>query len=437
MMDAIRAAALGLVDRLNLAASPFRRFTRAPDVVDRTPLWEKDAMLWNDVRARWLRGPRLEFYWHMEPNDLGDMAIWQGWYLAACAFRGDWTAAALAFDGCERLVHLGGSARLCRGADLHPERGGFYAVDPSRKHYRDGDYAFIDDCSESSLLGVLLGTWAVMAEPGAPGHLRWQAICLVRDLAEQVVKDGYRLLNQDGTPARYGDLRPSMLTAPIRLASLAALLCLAAQGADDGANRWKREYRSLMDAHVGAVTNPETHLLWVHPWYQDLLAYMALLVLVTQDGGLSGKRDDLRHAMTRLWRKNRNEGNSLYCYMVARALGPAALSPEDLRGARQTLEEFNVANPALPTGKQPGKAHEPGQSVVTWGALYKPRMVTLQPIATWRRPPADFIWQRCPYEPRGETHARYNGMDFCAAYWLGVRVGALPAPPSEDYRPHV
>jgi hypothetical protein len=291
-------------------------------------------------------------------------------------------------------------------------------VDPSRKHYRDGDYAFVDNCSESSLLGQLLGYWAVLYRDDVPEDLKVRARASLVDLAQQIHSDGCRLLNQDGSPARFGDLRPSVTAAPIRLASLACLFVLAHKAS--GSEVWGERYDQLMRDHGQTIMRCETHILWIHPWYQDLLSYMALPILATMDSS-AVRRRELRDALAAQWEKNKEEGNALYAFMVKLA---APGTPWGQDKAIKTLSEFNAPS-SEPYNKHPSKPQAPGQPLIKWGFGKKAMTVSRQPIPVWRRGPQDFVWQRCPYSPGNEEHHHYNGLDFCAAYYLGRYLGAL------------
>lgn len=418
MLDYLRGNLLAVLDRLNVATSPFEPFTRHLDTIDQRPLHEKAKLFWWNIQTFWLFGKDREFYWSMKPNDGGDMAIWHGVYVATCAFRGDWTSLSKALAGAERLQKLGGNDRLCRGADVE---GGPLSIDQSRTYYKDDGYIFLDNASESTLIGHIFGLWAV-SWCDVPLELKRRAEYLADALAGQLLKDGERLLNQDGSTAKFGDLRPGVTTAPIRVAALAATYALAWKLT--GKQAWLRQYDKIRKSHAGALTRVETHFMWVHPWYQDVIAYMVLVVLASCDGG--SYFNDYSRSMETLWSKTKHEGNSFYTFM--RVVVNGKLEPEALAGAIKTLSEFNADANLGPTAKNPGKAHGGGEvDTFTWGWSWMKggKRLSRQPVPVWRRAPQDFVWQRCPYSIGGEEHYSFNGLDFCVAYWLGVRLGVI------------
>lgn len=425
IFDFIRGKFLGAIDWLNIVASPFEAFTRQPEVVDMAPLSVMADVAWKDIQDNWMFGPEKEFYWHVKPNDLGDMAIWHGFYTAACAFKKDDAALDVAVGGLERLQYLGGNSRLARGAG---EVGGPQASDPSRKYYTDADYVFVDNCSESSLIGYLFGLWAVHMTRGDL-EIQYRIARMVNDMARQVHADGEVMLNQDGTEAKFGHLRPGLFTAPIRISTLACLYLMADVL---GTRLPARErfalagarYADILENHVGALTHPETHLLWIHPWYQDMLAYVVLTIQATI--GPADKRHLFRESMRMQLRKNEHEGNPFYIYMGAMAIGMVPFVMAD--DAAQTMREFNVTNTSAPSCHRPGSVTNSADArtkTLSWGLGKRRRLYASQPVPAYRRPPQDIAWQRCPYSLDGSEAHSYNSMDFALAYYLGHHLHLL------------
>ncbi len=409
MLNILKGALLGLVDKLNVVADPFQEFTRPCREVDPATLSQRDRIAWKDIQDNWLFGPKREFYWSMNPNDLGDMAIWHGLYTATCALRKDWPALAAAVSGMEKLQFLGGNSRLARGADAVD---GPHRVDPSRQYYVEDGYTWTDNVSESTLLGHLFGIMLCIDTPEEP-----RAAKMATELARQLAKDGYRLLNQDGTPAKFGDLRPGLTTAPIRLAALACTFLLASHFEK---GEFRSEYDKLIRENMDSILRPETHVLFVHPWYQDLIAYLALTIL------FQCNRKKFGDALAGMWAKNRKEGNTFYAACVVWCLGKRAIQPRDRDSALFTLREFSIT---VPSGLKHAGAVDLTTSKdvawFTWGFGSKKMEVSKQPVPVHMRPPQDVVWQRCPYGLKGDSSEEFNFMDFCLAYSLGVRSGLI------------
>jgi hypothetical protein len=410
--DRILGAGLGLIDWLNIKLSPFEKFTRPTSEYDATDLKTRDAESWVEIQNSWLLGYNREFYWSMSPNDGGDMAIWHGVYTATCALRKDYGALYRALKGCRVLQGAGADSRLVRGAD---NPGGQLNVDPSRTYYKriiDGRaYSVLADVSESSIIGHVFGLWMAYrwSDDSASQN---EAAAMLKDLADTVAADGDRLLNPDGTPAKFGDLRPSLTTAPIRIMALTMLY--AAAGVANNDEKHLSRVLQIERDHAGVLRHPETHFLWIHPWYQDVIAYMAAAVLKDAMPGC----DIYREALEGLWAKNKEEGNAFYTFLLE-LVGMRTNRHEQARGI---LKEFG---PRKTIGQVIGSDY--AQDKFTWGWRWAKggNSLARQPIKVWMRPAADFTWQRCPYGLDGGDVHVFNNLDFCAAYALGRRSGML------------
>jgi hypothetical protein len=403
IFNQLKSSILLLVDACSIL-EPFKPITRTANIIDPRSRSEKAKIYWDDIQASWIKGGM--FYWSMFPNDLGDMAIWHGLYATACAFKGDIPALTVALDGMKKLQNLGGLERIHRGVDTV---GGTHAVDPSRKYYEDTGYIFIDDVSESTLIGHLFGLWAIQY-CDIPGTLKFKAKMMSVHLAAQVSSDGYQLLNHDGTGAKFGNLQPGIATAPIRLAALACLLLMGDR---------TTEYEKLLKENLDTICHPETHLLWYNAAYAQILAYLILTILVNLDTNATRKKK-FKDAMLLQWSKTKDQGNALYLYLLAMSTGFSEAAY--FKQALMILDEFNLDATKGPLSKGPPRNNNMSPVGVTfqdWGWGSKKKRISLQPVPVWQREPVDFIWQRTPYSINPRSNYSYNGLDFCLAYYLG------------------
>lgn len=419
-LDFFKGKILDIPDAINRKLSPRDPFTRKPHIVDPAPLHEKAATFWAQVQMDWRHGDGGEFYKYADPFDGGDSAFFHGHYTMTCALRRDWAELQLALIGLEKYVCLGKNDRLSRGVDL--VGGPMVAHDPNRKYFRADDYIYHQNCSESSLIGVILSCFSVLLVD-APKPARERATKILDRLAKQIIRDGFRLLDEDGAPAKFGDLRPEFSTAPIRLGALAALLILAYTMTGD--STYRTRYEKVVGGRMGTLTHQETHFLWIYPWYQTVLAYCNYAVLAYLD---RDRAADFQRAMELLYLRTRDEGNALYTFLAKLTLGKIPLEYRDQ--AKKTLSEFNTDRELGPTGKGQGAVDlrgtewDPG---FRWGPkwLRGGRHESRQPIPVSLRPSADYFWQRNPYSLHGHADHRYNALDFCQAYYLGVETRSL------------
>lgn len=401
--DTLKSLVLSVADACS-SLEPFKPFSRAANIIDPRPQAEKARLYWEDIQSSWIKGG--SFYWSMLPNEIGDMAIWHGLYAATCAFKGDRDALLVAMEGMKKLQSLGGLSRIHRGADT---LDGPHSIDPSKKYYEDAGFIYIDEVSESTLIGHLFGLWAIQ-HCRIPDDMKAKAKSMASELAAQVSSDGYRLLNHDGTVARFGDLRPGVGTAPIRIAALACLLLMGGR---------MDEYERLVKDNMGSICHPETHLLWMNAAYAQVLAYLVLTVLIMRDPN-EGRRKQFKAALMDQWGKTKEQGNALYLYLVALCTGFS--DPKKFEQAGIGMDEFNLDPAKGPLTKGPPRSNSEnpvGVAFQSWGWGSKKKRISLQPIPVWQREPTDFVWQRTPYELCGGSNSTYNGMDFCLAYYLG------------------
>lgn len=403
-------ATMRLADSLH-KREPFDEFTRPPDIKDARPLHRKAKLFDEEIKADFLKhDDRL--FWSMIPNDLGDMAIWQGYHTAFRAFKyaathspRDRLYLAKSLEG-QALLQAGyGNAFLVRGidpsgGDTHPHR-----------YSRQGDpYDWVEDASGSSLTGHVFGLYCAY-KFGNP-EISARAKDLFLNLTRNLIANDYKLRNADGTATRYGDQRfvGWLIRTPNVLTTI-AILSFADYLSDDPL--FDREKAKLMQgsAVVRGAARGEVHLLWYGKEYHQHLAFMAYYVLLGTESDPELRRL-LDKNFNRLFHKFRKEGNSFFSFVYGTYY---PMEPHRLKIAVQTLQEF-----AFP--KKPGSVKNSTDS-----SIEKIGRWAKQPLPVWRRPNTDIIWQRDPYQldqTQGVIH-RYSGVDFLIAYWMGRQLGLI------------
>ncbi len=423
LLDFLRGMILTVPDKV-AGFEPFEDFTRPLDTVDPLTLKEKADFYWKDIQANWKIGPEKELYSLHRPESLGDLAMFHGLYTAACAFGNRGMRSAL--DGATKLQELGGNSRLSRGF-IGKDEG--HLQDPNHDYYLDGEYLYKDNCSESSIIGHIFGLWAVRYKHPATMHSERAGRLLVR-LARQIIEDGYRLKNQDDTNARHGDLRPPAWWAPhrdpVRSAALGVLLLLAYDVSrnEDFLDRYKKLARNnaISWGHL------EVHFVFVyHEWYRDILGHLLNAMLITTDKW-TGYTKHYCRGYNNLWCRTKKQGNPIYCFLRKEVTGTVQSGYIDQ--AMKTLHEFNTDPKNGPTAKEPAKVKNTGGPYDV-GFVYGPKWLrggkphAKQPLPIHRRTPADFFFQRNPYELDGSESHHYNGLDFLLSYYMGKSVGAF------------
>ncbi|MEK7287343.1 MAG: hypothetical protein AAB091_02115 [Elusimicrobiota bacterium] len=258
---------------------PFGEFTRPPDIADRRSLAGKARLFEKEIERYFLRDSG-RLFWSQIPNDLGDMAIWQGYYTAYRAFEYAVTKSTRTLGFLKKalqghvLLQAGyGEAYLVRGVDP--------AAGDALRHpfYHEGHpYSWVDDASGSSLSGIVFGLNA--AYQFGDAEARGEAKRLIVELAGNFIKHNYRLLNTDARPSRWGDHRPSgwALTPPRLLTAIALLNLARAAGGDEVFSVEKNNFFSNAIVRKIAASG-EVHFLWYAKEFNQHLAFMNYYVL--------------------------------------------------------------------------------------------------------------------------------------------------------------
>jgi hypothetical protein len=280
----------------------------------------------------------------MRPNDLGDAAIWQGVYLAMTAVR--WgvepsidRAKSMRAAATATARYLDGGI-LYRGAVPRSLEGECFHRDPTKGYFDVGGWVYRDDASLDSLLGVMLGAAFVMR---FGDEVSRSILCEpLKIFAARFKADGYRLVRRDGTPTTYGDCRPGVFQAPVRV--LAAALPSLVAGTPDWraiATAYAPEFSTTDTQVPGRISYVNAHLA--------MLANVAFVAAVpTRTSFKAPGHAEAEDGLRRLVAKYADAGNS-FVVMAARALGVSV--PQSARDkAAKVLVEFPVG-PKPKTGR--------------------------------------------------------------------------------------
>lgn len=389
---------------------PFEEFTRPAQIEDKRSMRKKAQLFEEEINKDFLRDSG-RLFWNQIPNDIGDMAIWQGYYTAFRAFEYDATKSeqtlsflGKALDGIDLLTAGYGKAYLVRGVD--PAAGD--ALKTHTYFHRGDRYDRVEDASGSSMAGVVFGLNA--AYRFGDKKTRDKAGRLAARLARGFKQSGYRLRNANGSTTRWGDFRPNRwILDPAKLLTVVALFNLAHQA--DGDPMFLKEKKKFTQSKTmrKIAAKGEAHFLWYGKEYHQHLAFMSFYVLMSteQDSKLRGLWES---GFKKLLRKYRKEGNSFFTFAGASFF---ERNSNDIKTAIQTLQEFSFPK------KRKAANNLRDLSIAKAGRR------SLQPLPVWRRPNTDIVWQRDPYELAGPPGNRYTGLDFLIAYWMGRRLGFI------------
>lgn len=330
-------------------------------------------------------------YVAQKPNDLGDACIWQGVYAAMCVHR--WRVKQ---DETSRLEMVRAALALAkyvrrgvlhRGAMPASLENNLFHRDPTKTYHVDeDDFVRRDDASLDSLLGFCFGA-ATIQKYGDR-----EAISIIggatASLCGQFIEDDCRLVKRDGSPTRFGNCRPGLFQAPVRVmaACLPSLVC--------GCPVWRR----IAEEYAPEFSTPDTQIPGKMSWVNANLATLAALTYVTATADRDPGRSEARHGLNRLLDKYSDAGNAFLIFGCLAARVP--ISGDERRIGELVLAEF------------PLDAKRRNSPFIA---------VHDQPAPVFLRPPQDIVWQRSPYEMGGGEEAIiYNRLDFLVSYYMSI-----------------
>jgi hypothetical protein len=323
--------------------------------------------------------------------------------------------AARALDGLEFLMRVTGRPGLLargvrRRAEPAPDEwtGRWFAGAPP-----DAAYRWRGDVSVDQYANGLLPAVAACSP-----HLRERARALVTGFAAHLLEHGYRIVDPDGRPTRFGDLTWRSGAGFNSIAQLTAWGAMAWAAELDDDERWARERDRLRDAlRIPArARTTNLRLLGVTNHSNDLMAfdlYRALLPLVRRTADPAGA--DLRHGLWRAWLRVRPDGNA-YFAAVRCAVEPETCDRTSLVDAAQLLARFPLEK------RKVASAPELADLPRRWLPGRKGKTLAREPVPIELRPPSSFEWKSSPYRVEGSARPEvaYTGLDYLAAYWMLV-----------------
>lgn len=369
IINLVKMFAIWLADTINLAYNPFRE---SQFMESKVPLKDLEEHYYKDLEANFKAG-WLFLYQTPMPEDRGDHALFHGLYTAMRALKGGNID-----DAIEGLGHFFVDDTLIRG------------------RYADGRAN--DTTSNDSATGALFGLYCIWKYHGP------QANDLIVRWARKIVNSGYALTDLSGKPTKYGQLADGILTDPLRMTLLLAILALATKidsSFDEIYERLYQRYREILPY-------PKVKLLWWDTDYDTHRAAIHLHILWQLT------RDRLYMAgLKRLHRITRKEMNPWVNILCSPVLEPQNVNLSLLNTFRKDYARTDIRT-------QNSHYH--------WHVKWGKKLRSKSPLPIYRRGSQDFFWQRNPFSldewPNndvGNTH--HSNLDFLICYWLAKRLG--------------
>lgn len=351
-----------------------------------------EALFDADLEARFIQ-PTGEFIYTLpKPADSGDTALFQGLATGMKILRGDDVTKELAF-----IKTLFPNNRLIRG------------------YYNDG--TMNDTTSNDSATGAIFFFYCAL-KYGTP-ILQAEAVNILMPWLRQLKVDNWALCAQNGTPTTYGVLDNEVLTDPLRITILLALLALSIYASS---SEFVGDYAEIYKKYKPILSYPKVKVLWYDTKYDTHRAAINLHVLyaITND-----KR--YKDGLQRIWRITKKENNVWVYTLCYSALDTNAensvvatmLSTFDF--AKRQLGDVQSLNDDQPSLNWPKK--------LPFGVT-TPIVRCKYPLPLNKRGSQDFFWQRDMNsldEWVGNTTADvyHSGLDFLICYHLAKQQGLI------------
>jgi hypothetical protein len=377
----LKVAAIWLCDTVSKIYDPFEPNVALEPV---SKLSELDSLFATELDTEFML-PSGEFlYQHPRPNDAGDTAIWHGICTGMKILRGDDVTAQLHF-----LKSLFVHNALIRG-------------------YHYGTNLPNDTTSNDSATGPLFAFYCALrfGDESTKADAGEMLLAWVKNLKEH----DWALVDQAGVPTKFGKLESGVLTDPLRITLLMAILALA-MAYDPTYNE---DYLKLYRKYKPLLAYPKVKLLWLDTSYDTHRAAISLHILywLTRD-------EVYKKGLQRIWRITSKENNAWALTLCLEALDGASNYPALVYRIADILGTFDYKKRQL--GNM--ESLNPDWPSVKWGNKVR----TKKPLPLNRRGSQDFFWQRnmmSKDEWVGVTHPDtfHSGLDFLVCYWLAKRL---------------
>jgi len=385
-INAVKVGVIWLTDLINWCWDPFQEYVDVPLTND---LGSLEALFTADLEARFMQ-PSGEFFYEIpRPADAGDTALFQGLCTAMKIMKGDNVDTQIAF-----INTLFVNGTLIRG-------------------YRN-DGTPNDTTSNDSATGMLFFFYAALRWGSA--DVRNKSGALLRTWANNLRAHNWALVDLQGNPTQYGKLEDGVMTDPLRITLLLALLSVVRIYDQSFA----QDYADLYEKYHSILAYPKVKLLWWDTSYDTHRAAIHLHVLATL------MNDPLyKKGLQRIWRITKKENNA-WVYTLCHdflddrddALVWRILGTFDFQ--RRQLGTVESLNPGVPTVNWPPKW------VPSWLGNSIERCKYALPFS--QRGSQDFFWQRCMFS-KDEWIAKnwpepyHSGLDILICGWLASRLG--------------
>ena len=212
---------------------------------------------------------------------------------------------------------------------------------------------------------------------------------------QKLVNDNYWLLNPDGSRSAFGDLRMRFTQAPIQTLGVLLLAKLANH----------EDYSKIFDKYDWKVEFGDVHFVTWHPWYSEVIAFLAYDGLLALEIGPYRRKAYLR-GLKRLFNVTKLQCNGLFYSIYAKYFGSTQWGKQvidwNLTTFDETCKSRMATNNSLTTKFE----------MVT----FKDTKMSTTALPIHARPSSNFAWNKNPFKLDGSTSKIHPYLDYLLLY---------------------
>jgi len=353
---------------------------------------------------------------------LNDTPIWGGIHLAAESFRYAATGHEDALESVRRSVkslHLlqaihGVPGLLAR--HIVPRNDTVIKTAPPDTSWTDAKPEFPElkwkrNVSKDQYSGMIFG-YGVAYDLVPDPEVRTQIRQDMTAIANFLMKHRYRIIDHDGKPTKYCNMRARIGPIPIGVQALMSLAAIKVAHRVSGEARFEKEYRRLVRKRWPQATwSAKFKIFGKTNHNNDNMAFLSYYSLLRLEKDPKVRRHYQRSA-ERMWKYVGHEGNAFWNLIYLAAGGEDPLGHEEallqLRNFPATKRTYRVD---LTDRKDIERA---------WFKNRKGVPKAKYPLPINLRAQSAFCWKNCPYALRSGRGGKQGiPVDYLVCYWMG------------------
>ena len=288
------------------------------------------------------------------------------------------------------------------------------------------------DVSKDQYAGFVHGVAVTLALVDDPA-VRLRVSALLSAAADHLIENNLRIVDHDGEPTTFSNLRKSFLGVPKGVDSLTSLAIAKAAAVSNPTSRYQEFYESLVrDDYLDAAYWAHFTIFGIGNRVNDHMAYLSLYPLLILENDAE-RRSALKKAARRSWRHVGEDRNAFFAFIHAAVVGDDSGDADAKQDAsvgagvkgRLALLEYPENKVEWPVDlTRPGFEFE--------RAFFNSRKCvprSTKSVPLYLRVRSSSFWASDPFRLVGRLGRKGEvvtaGIDYLVAYWMGRYHGLI------------